>query len=208
MKRIQIVGLPSTRLTNFTLQLISFISRKWSLHAVLNNSEILKIYGLPGEELLTFEGLTISHELGAHIIPAEILVTDHVVLQADVIVLVVEQTLFSVNYLEQQIEKLNGRRGIIVYLDFMDNRYSGAYWRKFHLDRFLTEIFMDETTLDFDDRDDSFWLTQQLGASLSLKGFSKHRLLGMSEIAEKCLEVPQKESLSIVKISDRRWRVC
>lgn len=208
MKRIQIVGQPSTRLTNFTLQLVAFMSRKWTLHAVLNNPSVIEMYGLPEEEALIFEGLTISHSLGTHIIPSEVLVTDHQVTQADVLLIVVEQSPFSIKYLEQQIEKLNGRHGVVVYLDFIDNRYSEKYWRKFHLDRFLSDIFKHETTLEFDDRDDSFWLDQQLGASLSLKGLSKQRLLAIAAVVENCLELPPKESIALIKKNDRRWRVC
>lgn len=135
---------------------------------------------------------------------------------ADIVFYILEQNLdsaFFVNEMHSQILKRQDFKNIgqrIVFLNFLDNKFSPEYFMEFQLQMNASE--MSKYYIDYDEDDISQGMYCDLDADINLMKLSNHRLIEILKMYDGILKIENKKAHIVeVKRSEkmsRRKRKC
>ncbi len=210
MKIIKVVGMNNISVKMFALELAWAISCKNSVCLQMDDYEFYKLFSfkklnvtsLGNLEFLLNEDSTVDRT-----VEAEYIVTCLDV-DADLSIYVLEQSLESVEYLNDNYDYDNLFHSAFVYLDFIESCYDSEYFKKFKFDKNINTRDMLEFEIPFDEDSKVCQLENQLNGYINLRKYPKRRKQALYNISRAVVEEERGKYREFYRILDNRVPTC
>lgn len=208
MKRISVIGSPGNELKTFILELGWVLSREHEVCCFVD-AEVYDRYSIEGTDLCSFGGFTLIKNFeDIEKNEADILITDVLFENSNVVIYTVEQNPYSTTFLENFINlDIKGQK-YMVFLNFLDSAFDEDYFKKFQLNKKLLENIVHEEVILFDEEVRRLQIENLLNRVISLKNYPKRHKQKLLNLASKLSDKRDVNYKEFYKELDKRVSLC